>query len=553
MTPPSAPTPTESRPTSAASAAQAAPLSQPHPEPLTAVLVGGSGTSSEADTAASALAPITLASPIERILRQGCTLVAFVLPIRLSITYLVLVPLLLLWWATVLGSWFSVPTTRLLGRAARAARPIRAADRGILAPLLFFLLSVVISAALGVNPTHSFRVCGSLLFFSATVVLFLQHAALRPVLGALIAGQTVAGIHSTLESAFPAHVARLFHGAVTESGQLTLTTIAALGLLWSTAREVASPPTSRQRLLPMLAGAAGFIGLTTLGFHASLPHPVAGAVVGISVCLVGLAAALLSVRAAVSPQLRQLTLLAAVQLPVLLTALLVNLKRGPWVGVLVGGTVFLVTFAPRLAVLGVGLATAAAVGITPIWERIAASYEHFTISGGRSTIWRIGAELIAQFPLGIGYHNGKMLREFAPEIPPELRHFHNNILNITAENGWLTGAIFLWFICAVVRRSFSRPLTPLYAAIGCAFIGWQVAGLGEYNVGDSEVVLIAWVLLGSLLADQGARREHAAPYTPCSRIEPQLNPAPTTATTTCCPGATSSQCAQSEAAEPAPA
>jgi O-antigen ligase len=195
-------------------------------------------------------------------------------------------------------------------------------------------------------------------------------------------------------------------------------------------------------------------------------------------------------------------LLLTLQLPLLIAALLVNLKRGPWLGVLVGSTLFFVVFAPRVAALVLSVSTVAAIGIAPVAERLAASYQHFTIMGGRSTIWRIGAELIAQFPLGIGFHNSDTLRKFAPEIPPELRHFHNNILNITAENGWLACALFVWFICAVVRRSFAKPLDAAYVAIGCAIISWQTAGLVEYNVGDSEVMLLVWVLVGVLLYDQ---------------------------------------------------
>jgi O-antigen ligase len=199
---------------------------------------------------------------------------------------------------------------------------------------------------------------------------------------------------------------------------------------------------------------------------------------------------------------RRYALLLTLQAPLLITALLVNLKRGPWLGVIVGSTVFFVVFSPRLAALVLSISTVAAVAIAPVAERLAASYQHFTIVGGRSTIWRIGLELIAQFPFGIGFHNSDTLRKFAPEIPPELRHFHNNILNITAESGWLACALFVWFISAVVRRSFVKPLDAAYVAIGCAIISWQTAGLVEYNAGDSEVMLLVWVLIGVLLYDQ---------------------------------------------------
>jgi O-antigen ligase len=106
---------------------------------------------------------------------------------------------------------------------------------------------------------------------------------------------------------------------------------------------------------------------------------------------------------------------------------------------------------------------------------------------------------MSQYPLGIGYHNSGIMRQFSMEIPPELKHFHNNLINIAAESGILTAGIFAWFIYAVIRVCFARPWKPTYVALGCAFISWQTAGLVEYNFGDSEVMVIAWLMLGLLL------------------------------------------------------
>ena len=113
--------------------------------------------------------------------------------------------------------------------------------------------------------------------------------------------------------------------------------------------------------------------------------------------------------------------------------------------------------------------------------------------------------MISQYPLGIWYHNSGIMRKFSLEIPPELKHFHNNLINIAAESGILTAAIFCWLIIAVIRASFKRPHIALHVAIGCAFISWQAAGIVEYNFGDSEVMIIVWMLLGILLGD--LRRE----------------------------------------------
>jgi O-antigen ligase len=178
---------------------------------------------------------------------------------------------------------------------------------------------------------------------------------------------------------------------------------------------------------------------------------------------------------------------------------MINLKRGPWLGVIVGASLFFTFYAKRFVWIIVVLSAAVAVGVQPIYDRIASSYNHFTISGGRSTIWRIGAELATEYPLGVGYHNSGILRQFSTEIPRELKHFHNNLLNIVTENGWLAGLLFAWFLVEVCRASFRKPRDPIYIAIGCAVISWQIAGLVEYNFGDSEVMVIVWMLLGLLL------------------------------------------------------
>jgi O-antigen ligase len=204
---------------------------------------------------------------------------------------------------------------------------------------------------------------------------------------------------------------------------------------------------------------------------------------------------------------RGLLTLSVLYLPLLTSALLLNLKRGPWLGVTIGTGIFFLVFARRfLSVILVATFIVAAT-IPPIRERLSVSYDHFTISGGRSTIWRIGGELISQYPLGIGYHNSGIMRQFSLEIPPELKHFHNNLINIAAESGILTAGIFCWLIYAIIRACLRRPYITLHVAIGCAIISWQVAGLVEYNFGDSEVMIIVWMLLGLILGN--LRREGA--------------------------------------------
>lgn len=168
----------------------------------------------------------------------------------------------------------------------------------------------------------------------------------------------------------------------------------------------------------------------------------------------------------------------------------------------------------------------------PVRARLAQSVEHFFISGGRSSIWEVGVELASRFPLGIGYENCQILNLYSREIPPELEHFHSNVLNVLVEHGWIGLALYCWWLLSLWARAFPRfathresptpapppptsekELTPEFSrerntksshyilrGLGCGLLSWQCAGLVEYNFGDSEVMLLAFLMSGLLVA-----------------------------------------------------
>jgi hypothetical protein len=425
-------------------------------------------------------------SPV-RILTGGCTLVAFLLPLKLSLTYIVLIPLLLLWGYTNRFQFASF-------------KPSKTASL-ITAPLCAFILTALLSGAVGISQTHSFPALASLLFFLLTIPLFASYSKTRSVCLALIAGQTLAAFHSFLDAAIPNTLPRLFLGEVTESGQLAITVPLTLGLIISYIpnSSASKEPSTVKRSIIALASMAIVIATTLvlLGFQSALPLALAIIALAVASSLLCAQIAFKLARRA-GPELRQQLALTLIALPLLTCALLVNLKRGPWLGVLLGMSCLIFFYARRFLLPLILTATAIAITIAPIRERLSASYAHFTIEGGRSTIWRIGLELATEYPLGIGYHNSGILREFAPEIPPELKHFHNNLLNIATETGWLGVLTFIWFIVGTIKVCFRNRDNALSVAIGAAIISWQAAGLVEYNFGDSEVTIVVWILLGLL-------------------------------------------------------
>lgn len=411
----------------------------------------------------------------------GCPLAAFLVPLKLPLAYAVLAPLIVLWAISLITKPQSCSLTQR--------------ERQVLAPLLLFFLACAVSLVIGISPINGLPAIVSLFFFAGTIMVFLRHASLTQTAAAIIAGQSIAAIHSVLESAAPALIPGLFQGKVTESGQLAVTVVIAIGLMWHFAIRNGNIPYARGRIalglaLSVLLLALGFRSDLTLGRWESLGITAAAAILG-------LASVRHSLRASGAAQ--RVTTLASVQIPLLLSALVINLKRGPWLGVLVGSALFCAFYARRALALLLGVSALAFIALAPVRDRIAASYEHFTISGGRSTMWRIAVDLAAEYPLGIGYHNSAVVRTLAPEIPPELRHFHNNLLNILAETGWLGAAFFIWLIVALLKCCFADRRNIPAVAMGCALVSWQTAGLVEYNIGDSEVLILVWMLVGSLL------------------------------------------------------
>ena len=188
-------------------------------------------------------------------------------------------------------------------------------------------------------------------------------------------------------------------------------------------------------------------------------------------------------------------------LPLLSAALLLNLKRGPWVGTLAALFLLLCIRKPKLLIPIIPLSAVVLFGFEPIRERAFSSLEHFFTVGGRGEIWTLGGELLIRYPLGIGLENAGIIKDFSHNIPANLNHFHSNVINVAVELGWLGLVAYLWWIGAIVRKgtylqekTSAEGITTI--CLTCGVVAWQVAGLFEYNFGDSEVFLLALMVIG---------------------------------------------------------
>lgn len=417
----------------------------------------------------------------------GMLLFAAVLPIKLSWGYAALIPVLLYWLTTNLYKKQSL--SNLL-------------HDPFITPLLFWFSTTVCSALFGLHPYRSISqllplMCWALLI-AVTKDLSQRNNPLH-LLYALIFGQSLAALHSVIEPILPQKLLWFPVGAVTESGQLALVIPVAIGALLHLSQK-SQPKISKAFLvitslsLMSLFCAASFMSRMDA---ATLSTPLAIAVF----LTILLLACVINAR---GKSHKTIYFILFIALPLLAAAMLVNLKRGPWMGLAIAIALLLSRFRFRYVVTLVTVLILGAVSITPIRDRLSESYSNFVIAGGRQVMWEIGLELSAKYPLGIGYQNGEIMRQLDPDIPANFDHFHNNFLTVLVETGWVGLAAFLWWIFSLLKYSIAAPLTNqrglLINALGAGLLAWQVAGLVEFNFGDSEVVLIAFMIIGVIAA-----------------------------------------------------
>jgi O-antigen ligase len=203
-------------------------------------------------------------------------------------------------------------------------------------------------------------------------------------------------------------------------------------------------------------------------------------------------------------------------LPVAAWALVVSQTRSAWLG----------------ALCGVGVLAALALLRVPRWAWIAGAAglalallvpgemrARLTVvdesSRDRYYMWQAGLDMVMERPV-FGQGPGMIQRVYPrfrwPQAPNPIQpHLHDNVLQIAAERGLPGLVFFLWWVgvafltawrqarCAAVERR-----GPRWAAAGAlaALSAVFVAGLFEYNLGDSEVLMLVLLLTAVPLATQ---------------------------------------------------
>jgi O-antigen ligase len=215
------------------------------------------------------------------------------------------------------------------------------------------------------------------------------------------------------------------------------------------------------------------------------------------------------------------------------TTLLLTFTRGVWLGWAAAVFTILVLTRPRWLAWA---APAAILFVTfmplDLFGRLVSVFDTKQSSNfDRIRMLEAGVEMIRDHPvLGVGPANVKeeyalYKRHDAPRNRPP--HLHNNVVQLWAERGILGLGAYLLLLALFLRECAKSWRDPgpgrMWAEIGVAVtVGLSVAGLFEFNFGDTEVFYVMLDLFAILCASLEAERTRPS----ANEAVPSLVPAP---------------------------
>jgi O-antigen ligase len=162
----------------------------------------------------------------------------------------------------------------------------------------------------------------------------------------------------------------------------------------------------------------------------------------------------------------------------------------------------------RLLALAAAIVVLAVAVPSPIRAKIVSMFDPASPSvSERLYFWEAGGRMFRKSPL-LGLGPGAVKIEYPSYKDPAARrsgtsHLHSNVVQIAAERG-LLGLVSwcaIWVVFLVKAARVYTALPPgrsqeraLVAGSMAAVVGFLVAGLFEYNFGDSEVIGLVWVV-----------------------------------------------------------
>lgn len=196
---------------------------------------------------------------------------------------------------------------------------------------------------------------------------------------------------------------------------------------------------------------------------------------------------------------------AVMIMPALVVSLAVTLTRSAWVGTAAGVGVLLLSKDFRLlAVLPVALVTVFAVAPGQLTSRVYSIVDlHDETNRDRLAMLEAGTSIVRDHPLtGVG---PDMVERVYPDyrVPYAVKatnpHLHNVPMQIAAERGLPALAAWVWFVVSLIRGLLQLIAKRRHIALAAGGLGavtaMLVAGMFEYNFGDSEFLMLFLVLV----------------------------------------------------------
>ena len=207
--------------------------------------------------------------------------------------------------------------------------------------------------------------------------------------------------------------------------------------------------------------------------------------------------------------------LAVLAIPLSVWALILSRTRNAWLGAVVGLIIVALLRARRVLFwLLAAIALVIFLRPTPMRDRLTVSDAS---SRDRYFMWQAAIDMIRDKPV---FGQGpRMVEKVYPSYRwpgaahPETSHLHNNALQISAERGLPCLAWWLWWVAAAMGDAYRETRRDAFGSGWVAagalalLVAIMVAGLFEYNFGDSEILML--ILLVSALP-YALRRERAA-------------------------------------------
>jgi O-antigen ligase len=191
---------------------------------------------------------------------------------------------------------------------------------------------------------------------------------------------------------------------------------------------------------------------------------------------------------------------------IILASILLSLTRAMWVGIFVSLGIFIIYYKPKLLYLALP-ALLILILVLPgsVKSRIVSIFDlENATNRDRLYMVTVGINIFKDYPLtGVGPDNIKKIYDrYKPaEAEHSNPHLHNNFFHVLAERGILALlsliAAFVVIITQLIKKVKHAVNLEKIISIGVlfVFIGFLVAGMFEYNFGDSEIKFLLFYFL----------------------------------------------------------